>query len=145
MPLVGRSAGRSAASAIAVLLAGSHVATRDAGAQQVYKEPPAAIQRILEAAPAATGTVSPDGKWIVVAAREPAVTAIADMAEPTLYLAGTRVHPVASYRVDTVGIRSMLLRPVSGGAARTVPVPAGGRITQYAWNSDGRTIAYAVV
>ncbi|MGI9091465.1 MAG: S9 family peptidase [Gemmatimonadaceae bacterium] len=144
MPVVGfsarRFASRSAAATIALMLAGTHV-----GAQQVYKEPPAAIQRILEAAPVPTGTVSPDGKWIVLAAREPAVTTIADMAEPTLYLAGTRVHPVASFRVDTVGIRSMLLRPVSGGAARTVPVPGGGRITQYAWSSDGRIIAYAVV
>lgn len=114
-------------------------------AQQRYQESPEAIRRILDAPPAATGSVSPDGKWIVIAASEPVVTTIADMAEPTLYLAGRRFHPVASYRVDTVGIRSMRLRPVSGGDARTVPVPAGGRIAQYAWSADGRTIAYTVI
>lgn len=109
---------------------------------QRYQEPPEAIRRILDAPPAATGSVSPDGKWIVVAAVEPPVTTIAEMAEPTLYLAGRRFHPLASYAVDTIGIRSMRLRSVAGGAARPVPVPAGGRIAQYAWSPDGRTIAY---
>ncbi|HEY8311533.1 MAG TPA: hypothetical protein VIG47_13300, partial [Gemmatimonadaceae bacterium] len=90
-------------------------------APQRYQEPPEAIRRILDAPPAATGSVSPDGKWIVIAAVEPPVTTIAEMAEPTLYLAGRRFHPLASHSVDTIGIRSMRLRPVSGGAAKTVP------------------------
>jgi dipeptidyl aminopeptidase/acylaminoacyl peptidase len=120
-----------------------------AGAQGVsappkYQDPPEAIRRILDAPTAASGTVSPDGKWIVIAAAEPPVTTIADMAEPTLYLAGRRFHPVASYRTDTIGIRSMRLKPVSGGAAKTVEIPAGGRIAQYAWSADGRTMAYTV-
>lgn len=133
----------------AVLVAAVPIATR-AGAQGVassqgYQEPPESIRRILDAPPAATGSVSPDGKWIVIAAREPAVTTIADMAEPTLYLAGRRFHPVASYRVDTVGIRSMRLKPVTGSAAKPVPVPAGGRIAQYSWSPDGHMIAYTTV
>jgi dipeptidyl aminopeptidase/acylaminoacyl peptidase len=133
----------------AVLVAAVPIATR-AGAQGVassqgYQEPPESIRRILDAPPAATGSVSPDGKWIVIAAREPAVTTIADMAEPTLYLAGRRFHPVASYRVDTVGIRSMRLKPVTGSAAKPVPVPAGGRIVQYSWSPDGHMIAYTTV
>ncbi len=133
----------------AVLVAAVPIATR-AGAQGVassqgYQEPPESIRRILDAPPAATGSVSPDGKWIVIAAREPAVTSIADMAEPTLYLAGRRFHPVASYRVDTVGIRSMRLKPVTGSAAKPVPVPAGGRIAQYSWSPDGHMIAYTTV
>jgi len=133
----------------AVLVAAVPVAT-PAGAQGVassqgYQEPPESIRRILDAPPAATGSVSPDGKWIVIAAREPAVTTIADMAEPTLYLAGRRFHPVASYRVDTVGIRSMRLKPVTGSAAKPVPVPAGGRIVQYSWSPDGHMIAYTTV
>ncbi len=114
-------------------------------AQQRYQEPPDAIRRILDAPPAATGNVSQDGKWIVIAATEPAVTTIADMAEPTPYLAGRRFHPVASYRVDTVGIRSMRLRPVTGADAKIVPVPSGGRIAQYAWSTDGRMMAYTVI
>ena len=107
-----------------------------------YQQPPEAIRRILDAPPAESGTVSPDGKWIVIAATEPSVTTIADMAEPTLYLAGRRFHPLGSYRTDTVGIRSMRLRPVDGGSAKAVPVPPGGRITRYAWSADGHTIAY---
>ena len=134
----------------AAVLVAAVPAAMPAGAQGVtspqgYQDPPESIRRILDAPPAATGSVSPDGKWIVIAAREPAVTTIADMAEPTLYLAGRRFHPIASYRVDTVGIRSMRLRPVTGEAAKTVPVPAGGRIAQYAWSPDGRTIAYTTV
>ena len=115
------------------------------GSPQGYQEPPESIRRILDAPPAATGSVSPDGKWIVIAAREPAVTTIADMAEPTLYLAGERFHPIASYRVDTVGIRSMRLKPVSGGAAKPISVPAGGRIAQYAWSPDGRMVVYTTI
>lgn len=129
----------------AVLGAAVPVGAQDVATTQGYKEPPESIRRILDAPPAATGSVSPDGKWIVIAAREPSVTTIADMAEPTLYLAGRRFHPIASYRVDTVGIRSLRLRPVSGAAATTVPVPDGGRIAQYAWSPDGHTIAYITV
>ncbi|HEY5087767.1 MAG TPA: prolyl oligopeptidase family serine peptidase [Gemmatimonadaceae bacterium] len=109
---------------------------------QRYQEPPDAIRRILDAPPVPSGSVSPDGKWIVVAAVEAPVTTIAQMAEPTMYLAGRRFHPLASYAVDSIGIRSMQLRPVSGGAAKTIPVPPGGRIGQYAWSSDGKMIAY---
>ena len=129
----------------AVLVAAIPAGAQGVASSQGYQDPPESIRRILDAPPAATGSVSPDGKWIVIAAREPAVTTIADMAEPTLYLAGRRFHPIASYRVDTVGIRSMRLRPVSGEAAKTVPVPAGGRIAQYAWSPDGHTIAYTTV
>ncbi len=129
----------------ALLAAAIPVYAQSTSTQQRYQEPPEAIRRILDAPPAETGSVSPDGNWIVIAASEPAVTTIADMAEPTLYLAGRRFHPLASYRVDTVGIRSMRLRPVSGAAAKPVPVPAGGRIAQYAWSADGRMMAYTVI
>jgi dipeptidyl aminopeptidase/acylaminoacyl peptidase len=134
----------------ALLVAGAPLVAQGTLAQgvtapQKYQDPPEAIRRILDTPPAPAGSVSPDGKWIVIAASEPAVTTIADMAEPTLYLAGRRFHPVASYRVDTIGIRSMRLRPVSGGAARTVPMPAGGRIAQYEWSPDGHTMAYTTV
>lgn len=135
----------SVSGAIASLAAAVLLLPLSAWAQQSYQEPPAAIRRILDAAPAPTGAPSPDGKWIVVAAREAPVTTIADMSEPTLYLAGLRVKPTASFRVDTVGIRSLALHPVSGGAARTIPVPAGGRIAQYAWARDGSAIAYTTV
>lgn len=129
----------------AMLAASVPVGAQGVGAPQKYQEPPEAIRRILDAPPAATGSVSPDGKWIVIAAREPSVTTIADMAEPTLYLAGERFHPIASHRIDTVGIRSMRLKPVSGAAAKTVAIPAGGRIAQYSWSADGQMMAYSVV
>jgi len=133
------------ATCAAVVLAAFPAGAQGVTSPQGYQEPPESIRRILDAPPAATGSVSPDGKWIVIAAREAPVTTIADMAEPTLYLAGRRFHPIASYRVDTVGIRSMRLRPVSGQAAKEVPVPADGRIAQYAWSPDGRMIAYTTV
>ncbi len=129
----------------AILVAAIPVGAQGVGMHQGYQEPPESIRRILDAPPAATGTVSPDGKWIVIAAKEPPVTTIADMAEPTLYLAGRRFHPIASYRVDTVGIRSMRLKPVSGGAAKPISLPAGGRIIQYSWSPDGHMMAYTTV
>jgi dipeptidyl aminopeptidase/acylaminoacyl peptidase len=115
------------------------------GAPQQYQEPPEAILRMLDAPPVATGGMSRDGKWVVVAAREAPVTTIADMAEPTLFLAGRRFHPIASYRVDTVGYRSMQLQSVSGGNAKTVTIPANSRITDYEWSDDGRMIAFTTV
>jgi len=105
----------------AVLAAAVPVGAQGVASSQGYQEPPESIRRILDAPPASTGSVSPDGKWVVIAAKEPAVTTIADMAEPTMYLAGRRFHPIASYRVDTVGIRSMRLKPVSGSAAKISP------------------------
>lgn len=129
----------------AALVAAVAAGAQGVASSQGYQEPPESIRRILDAPPAATGSISPDGKWIIVAAREPAVTTIADMAAPTLYLAGRRFHPIASYRVDTVGIRSMRLRSVSGSAAKMITVPKGGRIAEYAWSPDGHMIAYTTV
>lgn len=69
-------------------------------AQLPYQQPPAAIARILNTPPGPVGAVSPDRKWIVVTTTDPRVTTIAEMAEPTLFLAGLRVKPLPSTRID---------------------------------------------
>ncbi len=56
-----------------------------------------------------------------------------------------RVHPIASYRVDTIGYRSLELIPASGGAARVIPVPPGGRVAAFSASGDGGSIAYTTI
>ncbi len=57
-----------------------------------YREPPAPIPAILDAAPAPSVSLSPDRKWLLVMERT-ALPPISEVAAPELRLAGIRLNP----------------------------------------------------
>jgi dipeptidyl aminopeptidase/acylaminoacyl peptidase len=114
-------------------------------AQDGYRTPPDAITKILDS-PAPPGvSVSSDRRWLLITTADVPETPIAEIAEPTLFLAGRRFQTQPRYRIDFEGVRTASLKPVDGGPEVTIPVPAGARLTPPQWSRDARRLAYFVM
>ena len=114
-------------------------------AQDGYRTPSAAITSILDSPNAPFASLSSDRKWLLISTSDVNETSIAELAEPTLYLAGRRFTTKPTSRIDFEGIRSASLKPVDGGAEITIPVPDGARLTAPQWNRTNTKLAYFVM
>jgi len=114
-------------------------------AQDGYRTPPDAITKILDS-PAPPGvSVSSDRRWLLITTADVPETTIAQLAEPTLFLAGRRFQTQPTYRIDFEGVRTASLKPVDGGPEITIPVPDGARLTSPQWSRDAKRLAYFVL
>ncbi len=110
-------------------------------AQGSYKKPPQEILDVLNAPATPTVSISParDKMALLTPLGYPP---IADLAQPMLRLAGTRVNPstngphVQAYSV------SMILKNISDGKETAVVLPAGAKISGVQWAPDGKHIAF---
>lgn len=122
-----------------------------------YKEPPAPIPAILDAAPSPTVSLSPDRKWLLVMER-PALPPIAEVAAPELRLAGLRINPrtyAGSRDAFMTGLKLIGLpqspEPAKGKKGPTadqalptpvtVQIPGGRRILQAFFSPDSKSLA----
>src|SRR6478609_3501336 len=111
-------------------------------AQSGYMKPPKGIMDVLDAPAIPATSISPSRDKIALL--EPLrYPPIADLAQPMLRLAGTRVNPstngphLQGYSV------SMKLMNVSDGKTVDVELPAGTKISNLQWAPDGHHIAFA--
>ena len=111
-------------------------------AQDGYRNPPDAIAKILDSPAAPAVNVSGDRRWLLTTTSDVPETSLAELAEPTLYLAGRRIRTMPVHRIDFEGVRSASLKPVDGGAEIIIPIPDGGRITMPQWNRTDTRLAY---
>src|SRR5215208_1389106 len=81
-------------------------------AQDGYRTPPDAITRILDSPAAPAVSLSSDRRWLLITTADVPETTIAELAEPTLFLAGRRFHTQPEYRIDFEGVRSASLKSV---------------------------------
>lgn len=114
-------------------------------AQDGYRTPPDAITRILDSPAAPAVSVSSDRKWLLITTSDVPETSIAELAEPTLFLAGRRFQTEPRHRIDVEGVRTASLKPVEGGAEIAIPVPAGARLTLPQWSRDAGRLAYFTI
>ncbi|HVL69775.1 MAG TPA: prolyl oligopeptidase family serine peptidase [Vicinamibacterales bacterium] len=129
----------------AVALFAAAVLGVPAAAQDGYRTPPDAITRILGSPAPPAVSVSSDRRWLLITTADVPETTIAELAEPTLYLAGRRFQTLPRHRIDLEGIRTATLKPVDGGAEITIPVPDGARLTSPQWSRDVKRLAYFVI
>jgi dipeptidyl aminopeptidase/acylaminoacyl peptidase len=113
--------------------------------QDGYRTPPEAITKILDAPGPPAVSVSSDRKWLLITTSDIPETTIAEIAEPTLFLAGRRFQTQPRHRIDVEGVRTASLKPVEGGAEIAIPVPNGARLTQPQWSRDAKRLAYFVI
>src|SRR5829696_8033466 len=113
--------------------------------QEGYRPPPEAITRILDAPGAPAVSVSSDQKWLLITTSDVPETTIAELAEPTLFLAGRRFQTLPRHRLNLEGVRTASLKPVAGGAEIPILVPNGSRLTLPQWSRDAQKLAYFVI
>ncbi len=112
--------------------------------QGSYKQPPKAIMDVLNAPAIPATSISParDKMALLTPLRYPP---IADLAQPMLRLAGTRLNPntngphLQGYSV------SMTLKNIADGRETVVAVPSGTKISGVQWSPDGKHIAFGNV
>ncbi len=126
-----------------------------------YREPPAPIPAILDAAPSPNVRLSPDGKWLLVMER-PALPLMAEVGAPELRLGGIRINPrtyAGSRDAFMTGLKLIVVPSSTLSTARakspkkplpaaetppraaTVQIPAGRRIVQAFFSPDSKSLA----
>lgn len=116
-----------------------------ARAQAAYRQPPAAIQQILDAPATPTSIVTPDRRMILLLER-PGLPSISEIAAPEYRVAGIRLDPRTSGPSRQNPARGMSLMPIGGGEATpvTMALPAGAGVGAPLWSPDGARFAFVV-
>ena len=110
-------------------------------AQGSYKKPPANIQEVLDAPAIPATSISPTRDKIALL--EPLrYPPIADLAQPMLRLAGTRVNPNTNAPHLQGYAVSMKLKNIGDGKETAVALPAGAKVSNPQWSTDGKYIAF---
>ena len=124
---------------VAVALASGPEFARGQGA---YQKPPKEVLEILNAPPPPTASLNPtrDTLLLVETARYPA---IADLAQPTLRLAGVRINPRTNGPDRSARVTGLTLLAVEGGRQRPVELPPG-KVGVPEWSPDGKRFAVTV-
>ncbi len=109
--------------------------------QGTYMAPPKEIMDVLNAPAIPATGISPSRDKIVML--EPLrYPPIADLSQPMLRLAGTRVNPNNNAPHLTQYSVKMTLKNVADGKETPVALPAGAKISNPQWSPDGKYIAF---
>lgn len=109
-------------------------------AQGSYKQPPKAVQDVLNAPAIPGSSVSPARDKIALF--EPLrYPPISELAEPMLRLAGSRINPRTNGQHRQGYSVSVTLKNVSDGKETPVSLPPGAKIISPSWSPDGKYLA----
>ena len=113
-------------------------------AQDGYQEPTDALKALVDAPVAPSMSLSPDKNTMLLMERQ-ALPTIADLSQPELRLAGTRINPRTNGPSRSTGFVSMTLTTVDGAGERTVSgIPSDGSIGFGSWAPDGARYVFPV-
>ena len=112
-------------------------------AQEVYRKPPPEIVKVLEAPPLPAVSIDPTRRMMLLVAREN-LPPIADLAQPMLRLAGSRINPNTNGPHGPRRFVGMMLRAIEGRAERPVELPADSNVGFPTWSPDGARFAFTI-
>ncbi len=139
---------RFGAALLLALLIALLLASTGAQAQQApqietgYQLPPKVIVDILSAPPPPTAVVSPNHQMMALLGRT-SMPIIAELAEPMLRLAGSRVNPKTNGPHNPQNLTGITLKKIAGGVEIKVAVPSNARIGSPSFSPDGKWLAFA--
>jgi dipeptidyl aminopeptidase/acylaminoacyl peptidase len=115
-------------------------ASFNAQAQPTYQKPPQAVLNVLDAPATPLASISPtrDRMLLATPSRYPT---IAEMAEPMLRLAGSRINPQTNAAHRTTKIIALTLKNIADGKEIKVALPANPSFGMLAWSPDGKQFA----
>ncbi|HEY4082374.1 MAG TPA: prolyl oligopeptidase family serine peptidase [Burkholderiaceae bacterium] len=124
---------------LAALALGALVTTSALAEPTTYQQPSPEIRAVLDAKPLASHSLSPDQRTLAIVSTKP-YRSIAELARPTLHLAGRRIDPASNGPQLITTIESLKLQTLGQAAstAREVQLPAGGAFHALRWSPDGK-------
>jgi dipeptidyl aminopeptidase/acylaminoacyl peptidase len=111
-----------------------------------YVLPPQHVVDVFDAEPMPQTLVSPN-RQVVAQVKARAYPTIAELSQPMLRLAGSRVNPKSNgpHRASGLpgtGIYSIVLKQIDGGAEVTVTMPPQARISNLKFSPDGSRLSF---
>ncbi|HEX3449756.1 MAG TPA: prolyl oligopeptidase family serine peptidase [Isosphaeraceae bacterium] len=116
--------------------------TNPVNGQTRYRQPPADILAILDAAPPPRAIESPTRDALLLVEMKP-YPSIEVVAQPVLRLAGLRINPKAGCLQRTITHTGLSVQPLDGSPRRRIEIPEGASIQGPSWSHDGKRIAFA--
>jgi dipeptidyl aminopeptidase/acylaminoacyl peptidase len=129
---------------LAALLASAALTAQQPGTLETgYQLPPKAIVDILDAPPPPMAVISPAHDVMALLDRA-SMPKIADLAEPMLRLAGTRVNPKTNGPHSPASILGITFKRIQDGAETKVTLPPNVRISAPGFSPDGKWLSFMV-
>ena len=110
-------------------------------AQTPYRTPPQVIVDILDAPPLPGASIAPDRQWVLLLEQRSMPT-IAELAQPMLRLAGSRINPRTTGPQLPGPITGLLLKRVADGTERRISVPSPAALQSVSWSPNSRFITF---
>ena len=110
-------------------------------AQTPYRTPPQVIVDVLDAPPLPAASISPDRQWLLLL-KQRSMPTIAELAQPMLRLAGSRINPRATGPQLPGSTTGLLLKRIADGSERRISVPTPAALSFVTWAPNGRSIAF---
>jgi dipeptidyl aminopeptidase/acylaminoacyl peptidase len=107
-----------------------------------YQQPSAALREVLDAPALPVYSVSPD-QTLLATITPRRHRPVADLARPVTRLAGLRLDASARGPALIAPIEAIRVKPVLGGAERSMVLPAGGGLHNLRWSPDGKRMLLA--
>jgi dipeptidyl aminopeptidase/acylaminoacyl peptidase len=108
-----------------------------------YQLPPKVIVDILDAPPPPTASVSPAHDVIALLDRA-SMPKIADLAEPMMRLAGSRVNPKTNGPHNPPSVLGITLKKIADGSETKVVLPPNVRLSLPSFSPDGKWLSFMV-
>ncbi len=123
------------------LFAQTPPAAAPAQAEPRYQLPPKVIVDILDARPLPAVIVSPSRQQLALLDR-PSMPSIAELSQPMLRLAGTRINPATNGPQRSQGITGITLKSIADGKDTPVVVPPEPKLDPIGFSPGGRRFAF---
>jgi dipeptidyl aminopeptidase/acylaminoacyl peptidase len=106
-----------------------------------YLKPPKEVLDVLHA-PAAPNAIPNPPRTHLLLVEPRNYPPVAELAAPTLRLAGLRINPANNGRHSPMGVATAAtVKEISTGKELKLQVPAGARLTGFEWSPDGKQFA----
>jgi dipeptidyl aminopeptidase/acylaminoacyl peptidase len=109
-------------------------------AQTAYQKPPKNVMDVLDAPAGAMVSVSPARDKMIVGTPVRYPT-IAELAEPMLRLAGSRINPKTNAPHNGLRIVKMTLKNIADGKETPLALPPNANLSMPDWSNDGKQFA----
>ncbi len=128
---------------VMLTLAGFAAVAEPARGQEMYRNPPAAVMKVLDAAPSPSVMLDPTRRVVLLMTNE-ALPPISDLAAPMLRLAGGRYNAKANSPHSPRSYVGATLKFLDDGREVALELPRDASIEAPSWSADGERFVIPV-